>query len=57
MGKIKDERARQISIGYALEHDKEKGIGHLLYWSAVYFLKGKFVKGAALFVAGIDTLK
>jgi hypothetical protein len=52
--RIHDERERQILMGYTLEHDDEKGIGHLLYWAAIYIFRGKFIKGFALVAAARD---
>jgi hypothetical protein len=56
MGRILEERKRQIALGYTKEHDKNAGVGHLLYWSGVYILRFKFTKGIALLVAALELL-
>jgi len=57
MNKVKEERLRQIMLGYTLQHDREMGWRHLLGWSMRYFLRGKFVKGAAMLIALRDTFR
>ncbi len=57
MGKVRDERNRQIALGYTLEHDQQQGVCHLLYWAVRYSIVGKFIKGAALVVAAYEVMK
>lgn len=57
MGRVRDERRRQIQLGYTLAHDVAVGIPHLLKWSVKYALKGKFVKAAAILVAAFEVVK